>query len=52
MTLHVIVTICHTSVMVTQSHVMKKDSRRFWKNDIIQHVIYMLTLKQICGHLE
>ena len=40
---------CHK--IVTQSCVIIKDGRRFWKDNIIQHVIYMLILRQIYSHL-
>jgi len=44
------ITHCHTSVtldnmvtiMVTSHEVIKKRHRRFWKDDIIQHVQYMV----------
>ena len=29
---------CHPSVTVTQSHVTIEECRRFWKDDVIQHV--------------
>ena len=44
---------CHklVTVTVTQSHVIMEDSRRFWKDDIIQYIIYMLTLRQTYSYL-
>jgi len=52
MILYVTFTNCHISVTVTQSHNTKENSRRFWKDNIIQYVIYILTLRQIHSHLE
>ena len=40
----------HSNSHKSQSHI--EGYRRFWKDDIIQHVQYMLTLRHIHGCLE
>ena len=47
---------CHTADHIRwhRSQVIwyMEGDRRFWKDDIIQYIIHMLTLRHIHGHLE